>query len=391
MMDRKRLLNCIFVFGLLLAGLAGLGKALLRPKAINYYENRYAAQPPALSAAALLDGSFQDDMEAALADQIPSAQRLKKLVHFAFSSYQHALLQPLAKRLPDRCITVGGLRYYQDYLLYWFRPLSREKAQLDKKIENYNAAFAAYPETEFYLYYIEKDTDFDPESGARSGIADYLQANLALPAERFGCFRVPDFEALREAFYRTDHHWSWRGSLRGYREMLALVAPEETPLEPLETRFVGSFSGSKASGRALAAFREDFYAARFGFPETAVRLNGAADTDYGAQEIFFSGEATDRLSYSSFYGGDLGWVEFHVPSNAGRGSLLVVGDSFDNAVLKLLSAHFEDTYALDLRYYAVEMGQEFRLSEFLAAHPGVKVLLNGNVDYFVMDEFMLEG
>jgi len=37
------------------------------------------------------------------------------------------------------------------------------------------------------------------------------------------------------------------------------------------------------------------------------------------------------------------------------------------------------------------MGQTFRLSEFLAAHPGVKVLLNGNVDYFVMDEFMLEG
>ena len=52
--------------------------------------------------------------------------------------------------------------------------------------------------------------------------------------------------------------------------------------------------------------------------------------------------------------------------------------AFDNAVLKLLSAHFEDTYALDLRYYRVEMGQEFRFSDFLAAHPGVKVLLHSS-------------
>ena len=390
-MDKKALLNRIFVFGLLLALLAGLGKALLRPKTINYYENRYAIQPPALRASALLDGSFQDDMEAALADQIPSAQRLKKLVHLGFSTYQHALLRPLSRRVPDRCLTVGGLRYYQDYLLYWFRPLSREQAQLDKKIANYNETFAAYPETEFYVFYIEKDTDLDIDSGASNGVADYLRANLALDAERFGCFRVRSFEALRDAFYRTDHHWSWQGSYRGYREMLALVAPAETPLTPVETRFVGSFSGSKASGKALGAFREVFYAYRFDFPAAEVKLNGVPETDYGAQEIFFSGAATDTLSYSTFYGGDLGWVEFHVPANAGKGSLLLIGDSFDNAVLKLMSAHFENTYALDLRYYGVEMGQEFRLSEFLAAHPDVKVLLDGNIDYFVMDEFRLEG
>lgn len=390
-MDKKALLNRIFVFGLLLALLAGLGKALLRPKAINYYENRYAVQPPALRASDVLDGSFQDDMEAALADQIPSAQRLKKLVHLGFSTYQRLLLRPLSQRVPDRCLTVGGLRYYQDYLLYWFRPLSREQAQLDRKLANYNETFAMYPETEFYVFYIEKDTDLDIDSGANNGVADYLRANLALPDGRFGCFEVRSFDALRDAFYRTDHHWCWRGSYRGYTEMLALVAPGETPLAPLETRFVGAFSGSKASGKALGAFREDFYAYRFDFPETAVKLNGVPETDYGAQEIFFSGEATDTLSYSTFYGGDLGWVEFHVPSNAGKGALLLIGDSFDNAVLKLLSAHFEDTYALDLRYYGVEMGQEFRLSEFLAAHPGVKVLLDGNIDYFVMDEFRLEG
>ena len=49
--------NCIFVFALLLGLLAAAARSFLRPKEINYYENRYAVQYPAFSAAGALDSS----------------------------------------------------------------------------------------------------------------------------------------------------------------------------------------------------------------------------------------------------------------------------------------------------------------------------------------------
>ena len=58
--------------------LTGLGRTLLRPKDVNYYENRPANTVAPLTAESWLDGSFQDAMEAALSDQIPLAQAMKK-------------------------------------------------------------------------------------------------------------------------------------------------------------------------------------------------------------------------------------------------------------------------------------------------------------------------
>lgn len=45
--------------------LTGLGRTLLRPKDVNYYENRPANTVAPLTAESWLDGSFQDAMEAA--------------------------------------------------------------------------------------------------------------------------------------------------------------------------------------------------------------------------------------------------------------------------------------------------------------------------------------
>lgn len=43
--------------------LTGLGRTLLRPKDVNYYENRPANTVAPLTAESWLDGSFQDAME----------------------------------------------------------------------------------------------------------------------------------------------------------------------------------------------------------------------------------------------------------------------------------------------------------------------------------------
>lgn len=387
---KQKTVNILFLLILLLGLLAALGRTLLMPKEYNYYENRYANRVAPLTGEAYLNGSFQDGMEDGLNDQIPGAQKMKKLYHLSFSLYQKLIAVPLAERLPDRYVNMGGLRSINGWLCYYPRWLYLEEGQAIKKAENYNAIFAAHPETEFYLYNIETDTNVNLENGERSApIYEFLQERLTLPAENMGNFRIEDIDDYTSRFFRTDHHWNHRGSYEGYTQMLALVAPQEAPLEPVEEVVLGEFSGTKASGRELSLMKETFAAYRFDFPEMTFEIDGAPGENYCRQEKFFSGEMTGP-TYGAFYGDDVGLVHIHTPSQAGKGNLLLLGDSYDNATIRLLASHFEHTYAVDLRYYSVFNGGDFYLDEFLDAHGIDRVLISGSFSFFVQDDFLLE-
>ena len=387
---KQKTVNILFLLIFLLGLLAALGRTLLMPKEYNYYENRYADRVAPLTASAYLDGSFQDGMERGLNDQIPGAQKMKKLYHLSFSLYQKLIAEPLAKRLPDRYVNMGGLRSINGWLCYYPRWLYLEEGQAAKKAENYNAIFAAHPETEFYLYNIETDTNVNLESGERSApIFEFMQERLTLPAENMANFRIDTLEDYTAQFFRTDHHWNHRGAYRGYTDMLALIAPDETPLQPVEEVNLGSFSGTKASGKALSLMEEDFVAYRFDFPEMTFEIDGAPGENYCRQEKFFSGEMSGA-TYGAFNGDDVGLVHIHTPSQAGKGNLLLIGDSYDNAVIRLLASHFEHTYAVDLRYYSVFDGGEFYLGEFLEEKEIDRVLISGSFSFFVQDDFLLE-
>ena len=199
---------------------AGLGKTLLAPDEIDYYENRYANQVARLSAASYLDASFQDSMEDALADQVQLSTTAKRLYNGA-----QAFLTQKGSELflneQGRYVKFGDSYTFDDVLVYPTRTLQTERQKLDARAEDLNDAFAAHPQTAFYLYYIEKDTDLNFETGEKSGLYDYLTGLLTLPDDHMACFRVDSFEAFCQNFYRTDHHWNNRGSYLGYTQVMA--------------------------------------------------------------------------------------------------------------------------------------------------------------------------
>lgn len=382
----KKCIDLCFV-GLVLCGLAlGLVRTVFFPKAVNTYENRYADQIAPPTPASYADGSFQDSVEAALNDQVPLAQRLKKLYNLGSSLLTKALLQPVVE--PGRYYRIGERLLFSGYLTYAPRELSSMQAKLDARAENLNAAFAAHPEVDFFVYYIERDTDLDFATGERAGADDALFAQLDLPAERLGRLEVADFFDFAAYYYRTDHHWNSNGSYRAYCALLELLGCGDASLMPVATETLGNFSGSKAAGTGLEGFREPMTVYRFAFPAMDIVRNGEAAADYGCQ----SDNPLDdglALSYATVYGGDDGEVIFDT-HRADRGNLLVLGESYDNAVLKLLATHYQKTYAVDLRYYSAYLGEEFSLGAYLQAHDIDTVLLIGSIDFFVGDDFVLE-
>jgi len=377
-------LTAFLIFGAL--------KAFVLTEDINAYENRTANRFPCLSAAAVQSGEFQDGVESALRDQVLLSQTLEKGYQFLNASLQVGMAEPfINSRDYQGEINVLGTGSLWGHLIYPYRSLESVQDTVDAKIAALNATVERHPDTEFYAYYIEKDTDADFLLGLHSETSAYIGEKLALPEGHYGIFSVGDFDRFDSEFFRTDHHWNCYGSYRAYTELISVLGIADAPLSPVdEFTLKGRFSGSKALAvSANRVLTDAFPVYAFDYPEMRISVNGIPVEDYGAQSLYQSG-ATAGLSYSAYYGDDLGEVVFDTGSSD-RDNLLIIGESYDNAILKLLASHYNRLYSVDLRYYTYQLGIDFDFSSYLEANNISKVLFIGNLDYYLMSEFNPEG
>lgn len=377
-----RRVHKVFLGAVLLVLLCVIPAALLFPRTVSESENRYAVTLSVPSADGLLEGTYQQELEQGLSDQTPFAEGMRLWLHGLSAKLRRALLkeQNIYTSFGDVYV-FGG-----DWLVY--APLDGDEVIKDAgdNIAWINSLIADHPELDFYGYYIEKDTDVNFETGEKAGISDRLGEALGFPEGQFRIFRVEDFEDYAERFYKTDHHWNHRGSRQGYEEILAMLKPEETPLEPLEEVTTAyTLSGPKAaSAGAKGVFTEPFMAYRYEFPNLEITIDGKFVPDYGHQEQYLAGTLTSEIRYARFYGGDKGEVVLHNPE--GKGNLLILGDSHDNAILKLLACHYENIYAVDLRYTA-----RFRFSGYVEGRGIDTVLFLGSAGFYRSPDFIGEG
>ncbi len=385
----RKWIDRAFVVLFFLALFSGFVRTALFPKDINYYENRYANKLPEISLSGFLDRSLQEGVDDALMDQIPLAQSGKKLFNGLSARVKAVLTGAAMKVIPaNEYINLGNILVYGG-VHYVYSPLSYEVSadNFERRIDNINRLIDGLPDTRFSVYYIEKETDLDLRSGEKKQIGDRILSQIGLPEQRKGIYRVDSFAQFDETFFRTDTHWNHKGAYRGYCELLALVMPEETPLPHGEEGLVCQrFSGNKAATNgADGIWTEPFYAYSFAFPEMEITINGAPADDYGAQHT----RDASTITYSTFYGSDSGEIIFRNPAGNGQ-KLLMIGESYDNAILKLLASHTSELYSVDLRNYEAQMGRPFDLVSYLEAHGIDHVVLVGNIDYFRSDSFDME-
>lgn len=358
---------------------------------ISAYENRPANKVQPFSLSEYMDGTYQDGLEDALMDQMPLSETLKRFFHNTSTTLLARLMKPVMDAHPARYVSFRDLLLFSgDYLCYNPKTLTDIQPGLDRRVEELNETIRSNPETEFYLYYIECDVDNNFETGEKSGIREYLLGRMELPDEQMAWLEVSDFETYSRCFFRTDHHWNHVGAYEGYRQTAALMGvPADALAAPLETLTVEQpLIGTKANSAGTNVLTEAFHAYRFELPGMVTTVNGEI-APYGTTFESYQG-TTEGLSYAAYYGFDEGEVIF----DTGRrdlDNLLVLGNSYDNALLRPLASHFGKTHAVDLRYYTADMGREFDLAAYLRDNDIDKVLLIGDNSYFSGDLFMMGG
>lgn len=381
---KKRIYDIIFLTMIIFIILPGILKPILKPYEVNYYENRPSIKFIKPNINNILSNEFQDNIEKTFADQIPFATYMKKANNLLESFLSVNLNNNLYKNYKDSYIPFNSLYLYNNKIVYDYLNALDVKNILDMKINNFNSYKEKYKEINFYLYYIESDNDINFETNEKSGIYEYIRENLNFKEENISKFTINNFEEYNEYYYDTDHHWNYKGGYKGYTEISELMNFNNVIKPNGEDCVKQIFNGSKSYTTKVADIKYDKLCAYiYEFDDVNIYINNELGT-YGNEETYLNGQL-DNITYSAYYGDDYSVVKFDY-ENKEKDNVLVIGNSFDNSIAKLLATNFNKSYFVDLREY-----KDFDFSTFVEENEIDTVLINGPYSLFEDENIILKG
>ncbi len=150
-----------------------------------------------------------------------------------------------------------------------------------------------------------------------------------------------------DRFYRTDNHWNVDGAYAAYAKLLAACGKEAIPNDAIAYESDPDFHGSTLSRSALWLTSHE--AIRFPLPDCAYTVQ--IDEEPLRTDLYFR-EALDSYDpYNVFLNGNHGTVRIQNLSDGAEGVVLIVKDSFANALVPLLLPHYRTVIMIDPRFY----------------------------------------
>jgi hypothetical protein len=334
-----------------------------------------------------LSGTFQNQLEKASSDYFPlfAIFSYKKLERFIDRINLSVFPETSAPLLP-----VGGdviFDKHNDILSRTPVTISeRTRNQLTVQADYYNGLLRSSPSIQLVVVPVLSKPDWMVMSGSlniRTALFRgdrYARAFRELLDPRIGLFWPGENESPESAialYFKTDHHLNIRGIYSAYRRLVESIfsGSDQYPhfLEPASWFSIPNLEFRGSEARRAGKFdrlHDSLDDGVFNIPDYHVYIDGVS-SDNGYNDLnrrnYLSGSYPEGKfvnHYANYFGEDHGLVEFVNGNSAGK-NLLVLGDSFDNALLPLISAHFHQSYFVDLRYFAKKMGRHFSINDFV--------------------------
>ena len=329
-------LFCAFLAGF------GLLHILLPDRTFSPVENRTLSKMPDFSWSALVDGSYTSRLEKYLEDQFPLRDGWMGLKN----RYEYLL----GKR------EFHGVYLCGDRLIHKIEDASRAEQNIA------------------YLQKLTELTDIPVYLGLIPTAAEVYRDQLPAGAENFD--QAAYLKKVRESvpdavwvdmekwmdgasgvslFYRTDHHWTSAGAWHGYAALMEAMGEPSEPLGTPET-VSEDFYGTLYSSSGVHWLAPDTIE-RYVSGEGVTVENFEKGETHG---LYVDSFLEEKDKYASFLGGNTPLYIIRNPEAASEEKLLVVRDSYSDAMAPFLSQYFAEIHLVDLRYYRTSVAEYAR-------------------------------
>ena len=356
-------------------------------KSIMISENRSAQKIPSFNIKKFINSEFQNDLEQALSDQFIKGEGLKsRLIGFENTMYDYVYANLLKENREGQyyAISQGYMGFDNaDYMLYG--PFSNNI--VNSQIEDFKAVSEPYNKiknADKYFYFINTEQTIDFTDINNNIYNDIIKLYYTFKSD---CLKINSFDDYKEYFYKTDHHWNYKGSYQGYKDIIQLMFGKSekiiVPKDEKEFDFV--FYGSKARKAKFYKFKENFKVYTFDIPEHKTFINGEI-SEYGNSSKYLDEKYDkDTNHYGKYYGGDYAEIIYDF-NQSNKENLLIISGSFSNAINELIASHFNKTYIIDLRHY-----KDFKVDEYIKKNKIDKFIFITYISHCKSNEFWLGG
>ena len=325
-------LFCLFIGGMLVL-------TLVLPDAdFSPLENRYLQTPPKLSLESLQSGDFIADAEDYAADHVPARDFW-------------VALKAWCERLSGKQENNGVYFAADGTLINHIAP-----PNMDEQAEKLGYVNALVDNVDVPVYFgiipsaagVWRDR---LPAGAPTADEEALigALNAGVKAEGIvDVFAQLSAHADEEIYYRTDHHWSSLGAYYGYCAVMQAMGLEPVSLSDYEqTTLSDHFYGTIFSSSGVRWVQPDTIHAYV--PEENVTVTNYFDGTPSEGELYVDKYLAEKDKYSCFLGGNQPLCVLTGGNTQGE-KVLVIRDSYSDAMAPFLAESFSEVHLYDLRY-----------------------------------------
>ena len=325
-----------FPFGVLLSAMLVVGMlfSFLYPKkGFSAAENRSLQTRPSFSETGLLDGSFQKTMEQYLSDQFPGRDRWMSL-------RSDVMYLSNARQIDDVYITEDGrlLRAFKVKDTIGEENLS----YINRFAENHSEckhAFMLVPDAiAFY-----GNNNINPAEPSQSDQYQKLSKMLDQKIRLVDVWKILSQHKNEDIYFRSDHHWTAQGALYGAEQ---LVEKEISGFHSV----IGNHGFYGSLARSAAWYHEKDVLELL-LPDKPLYYTVCNLENKEVKTSLYEPDALKKADpYTVFFGGNFPALRIDT-ANANGKKLLIVKDSYANALVPYLIEYYEKIVIVDPRYY----------------------------------------
>ena len=381
-------------------------------KTISDAENRTLAQKPVYSFDTLLSGKYFRGFEdfftdhffnrenlAQISKKITSLKGIKReeevfLVDFEGQNVGGIETNESGEKPKDtnaEASTKGNLLILNDTVMELYK-FNREKAKLyanmintvSRKLGEDVKVYSLLAPIQIEFLTNEKYKDLsDSQLNAIKFVNDNFSDNI-ISVDAY----TPIKEHIDEyVYYRTDHHWTALGAYYGYMGFADSAGLETVSLDSYKSNEAGDYLGYISSVNPSETVNNNPDNVVYYIPPVKTDMKVFYYDKETGEKNFYNGDVINKKyvfldqKYGIFLGGDfaLGIIKTNAETDK---EIMVIKDSYGNALVPFLTPHYSEIYVVDPRHYKesiVNLVNENEIGEVLL----LNYILTTNFDGFM--------
>ncbi len=351
----------ITVFLALLLAFVTVGVVLPKDEQSGINENRTLKEMPHITSENVFSGQFSKEFEEYLSDNVGFRSKLTEL-SAKINGYK-GIKTNLGKIVTvKKDLGAGGnsdettkLLVLEDRIMELFNDKEETTYKYAEAVNKYADAFA--DKVNVYSMLVPTQIEF-----ASPIYASASDSQIAAITRIYGEIdkkvkTVNAYDAMREhineyIYFRTDHHWTQLGAYYGYKAYAQAAGRDSIDIETQTINSREGFLGflyNQANEKSLADKPDtiEWVEPVKNYEFTAYAKEADGIISYPGR-IYASGDETAK--YSLFMGGDHSFADIQTDAKKG-GTVLVIKDSYANALVPLMTNDYERILVVDPRSY----------------------------------------